>query len=196
MKRYGKPVLSVFEQVMKPLVGVGRHAEAAELPRGPVLAPVHRGINSTRVGRPPWIAEIVLVIEITEVFGRVQPLDGHAGNGRECSEALDPSLYGIADVFCHLNLLQINHNGDMHVGNQNLAIEEEKRRYRRLQFLMDLTLSTIAQSRMSYEETLQLIQSARQAALRLFPGKEEAFEMIYMSRFRRLVSEKFRFDPL
>jgi len=82
----------------------------------------------------------------------------------------------------------------MHVGHENLAVEEEKRRYRRLQFLMDLTLGTIAQSRMSYEEAIRLIQSARQAALTLFPGKEEAFEMIYMSRFRRLLSEKFRLD--
>ena len=82
----------------------------------------------------------------------------------------------------------------MHVGHENLAVEEEKRRYRRLQFLMDLTLGTIAQTRMSYEEAIRLIQSARQAALTLFPGKEEAFEMIYMSRFRRLLSEKFRLD--
>jgi hypothetical protein len=80
----------------------------------------------------------------------------------------------------------------MDVGNQNLAIEEEKRRYRRLQFLMDLALSTIAQSRMTYEEALELIQSARHAALHLFPGQEETFEMIYMSRFRRLLGEKFR----
>jgi hypothetical protein len=84
---------------------------------------------------------------------------------------------------------KINNNGGVDVRNQNLAIEEEQRRYRRLQFLMDLTLSTIAQTPMTYDEALQLIQSAKRAALNLFPGEEQAFEMIYMSRFRRVIRE-------
>ncbi|PYR99928.1 MAG: hypothetical protein DMG12_19085 [Acidobacteria bacterium] len=84
---------------------------------------------------------------------------------------------------------KINHNGGVDVRNQNSAIEEEKRRYRRLQFLMDLTLNTIGQTPMTYDEALQLIQSAKDAALKLFPGEEQAFEMIYMSRFRRLIRE-------
>jgi hypothetical protein len=72
------------------------------------------------------------------------------------------------------------------------AIDEEARRCRRLQFLMDLTLRTIAQSNMRYEEAVELVQSAKHAALRLFPGKEDTFDMIYMSRFRRLLTEKFQ----
>ena len=82
----------------------------------------------------------------------------------------------------------------MDVPGQNSALEEEARRYRRMQFLMDLTMHTIAQSPMTYEEAQQLIQSARDAALRLFPGKDETFEMIYMSRFRRLLAEKFQLN--
>ena len=74
------------------------------------------------------------------------------------------------------------------------AIDEEARRYRRLQFLMDLTMSTIAQSAMAYDEALELIESARHAALNLFPGKDETFEMIYMSRFRRLLAEKYQLN--
>lgn len=74
------------------------------------------------------------------------------------------------------------------------AVQDEARRYRRLQFLMDLTMTTIAQSPMSYEEALELIQSAKQAALNLFPGREETFELIYMSRFRRLLAEKYQFN--
>jgi len=54
---------------------------------------------------------------------------------------------------------------------------------------MDLTLNTIGQTPMTYDEALQLIQSAKDAALKLFPGEEQAFEMIYMSRFRRLIRE-------
>jgi hypothetical protein len=84
---------------------------------------------------------------------------------------------------------KINNNGGVDVRNQNLAIEEEQRRYRRLQFLMDLTLSTIAQTPMTYDEAVELVHSARNAAIKLFPGREDVFEMIYMSRFRRLIRE-------
>ena len=55
-------------------------------------------------------------------------------------------------------------------------------------------MNTIAQSAMTYDEAQELIQSARSAALRLFPGKDETFEMIYMSRFRRLLAEKFQLN--
>ena len=78
--------------------------------------------------------------------------------------------------------------------HETSAVEEEAKRCRRLQFLMDLTSSTIAQSAMGYEEALELIQSARAAAMNLFPGKDEAFDMIYMSRFRRLLREKYRLN--
>jgi hypothetical protein len=71
------------------------------------------------------------------------------------------------------------------------ATVEETGRRRRLQFLMDLTLATIAQSNMNECEAWELIDSARAAALRMFPGKDLAFEMIYMSRFRRLLAEKY-----
>jgi len=71
------------------------------------------------------------------------------------------------------------------------AITEEARRRRRLQFLMDLTLATIAQSNMDEREAWDLIDSARAAAMRMFPGKELLFEMIYMSRFRRLMRDKY-----
>ena len=56
---------------------------------------------------------------------------------------------------------------------------------------MDLTLATIAQNPMSEAEDWDLIRSAKTAALRLFPGKDLLFEMIYLSRFRRLMIEKY-----
>jgi hypothetical protein len=73
----------------------------------------------------------------------------------------------------------------------DIAVAEETRRRRKLQFLMDLTLSTIAQSAMGENEAWGLIHSAKGAALRMFPGKEHTFDMIYMSRFRRLMAEKY-----
>jgi hypothetical protein len=74
------------------------------------------------------------------------------------------------------------------------VVAEETKSRRRLQFLMDLTLATIAQSAMPEREAWDLISSARTAALRMFPGKELTFDMIYMSRFRRLMAEKYHFS--
>jgi hypothetical protein len=82
----------------------------------------------------------------------------------------------------------------MNVPNQNLAAEEEAHRYRRMQFLMDLALMTIAQSDMTYDDAVGLVQSAKQAALRLFPGTEDKFDLIYLPRFRRVIAEKFKLD--
>lgn len=69
--------------------------------------------------------------------------------------------------------------------------EEEEKRLRRLQRIVGLCLSLIAQSSISVEEAERLAAGARSHALRLFPGKEATFEMIYAPRFRRLIAEKF-----
>ena len=82
----------------------------------------------------------------------------------------------------------------MDVPIQKTAVEEEARRYRRMQFLIDFTLNTIAQSPMTHEEAVELAQSAKRAALRLFPGAEETFDLIYLPRFRRVIAEKFELD--
>jgi hypothetical protein len=89
----------------------------------------------------------------------------------------------------------VNYNNEgMSIPNDK-AVAEETRRRRRLQFLMDLTLITIAQTAMNEDEAWALIWSAKAAALRMFPGKELAFDMIYLSRFRRLMAEKYAGIP-
>ncbi len=35
------------------------------------------------------------------------------------------------------------------------------------------------------------MRAARQAALNLFPGKEDVYELIYAPRFRRIIKERF-----
>ena len=50
---------------------------------------------------------------------------------------------------------------------------------------------SIAQSPMSLDEARQIVQAVRGQAIRLFPGKEETFELLYTPRFRRLIAEKF-----
>ena len=71
-------------------------------------------------------------------------------------------------------------------------IEEENRRVRRLQIVVSLVMNTIAQSDIPIEEASELVASTRQFALRLFPDKELAYDLIYAPRFKRLLSERYR----
>jgi hypothetical protein len=70
---------------------------------------------------------------------------------------------------------------------------EEARLLRRLQFMMSLTMQTIAQSPgLSVEEASQMIADARAAALAMFPGKDLAYDLIWRPRFQRLMRERYR----
>lgn len=70
-------------------------------------------------------------------------------------------------------------------------MKEEDKRIRHLRRLVDFSIALIAQSPMSPEEAQRVVQGVRQHACRLFPGKEETFDLIYTPRFRRLIAEKF-----
>ena len=70
-------------------------------------------------------------------------------------------------------------------------IREENKRIRHLRRLVDFSLALIAQSAMSPEEARRVVQAVRERAGKLFPGKEETFELLYTPRFRRLTAEKF-----
>jgi hypothetical protein len=71
-------------------------------------------------------------------------------------------------------------------------IEAERKRVRRLQFMMSMVMNVISQDvNMPVEEASELIASARKAALSMFPGKELAYDLIYRPRFQRLLTEKY-----
>ncbi|SPF44476.1 conserved hypothetical protein [Syntrophobacter sp. SbD1] len=70
-------------------------------------------------------------------------------------------------------------------------IREENKRIRHLRRLVDFSLALIAQSPMSLDEAHRTVQAVREHAMRLFPGKEQTFELLYTPRFRRLIAEKF-----
>ncbi|MBI2902729.1 MAG: hypothetical protein HYY12_03955 [Candidatus Methylomirabilis oxyfera] len=70
-------------------------------------------------------------------------------------------------------------------------LEDEERRLRQLQLVVGLTASTISQTNVSLEEASRMVAATRRFALRLFPGKEFAFDLIYQPRFRRLLAERF-----
>ena len=70
-------------------------------------------------------------------------------------------------------------------------IEEENRRIRTLRLLVDFSLAYLAQTRLSLEEAQAVVQGVKKQAMRLFPEKEETFDLIYLPRFRRLLREKY-----
>ena len=71
-------------------------------------------------------------------------------------------------------------------------LKDEERRVRQLRLVVGLTMSTISQTNVSFEEASQMVAATRRLALRLFPGKEHAFDLIYQPRLRRLLAERFR----
>ena len=71
------------------------------------------------------------------------------------------------------------------------AIREEGRKVRFLRMLVDLSLATIRGSHLSSDRAREIVDQARQAACNLFPGKEEAFDLIYRPRFQRAIDERF-----
>jgi hypothetical protein len=71
-------------------------------------------------------------------------------------------------------------------------LKEEERKLRQLRLVVSLTMSTISQTTLSLEEASKMVVATRELALRLFPGKELAFDLIYQPRFRRLLAERFR----
>ena len=71
-------------------------------------------------------------------------------------------------------------------------LRDEERRLKQLRLVVGLTMSTISQTNLSLGEASQMVAATRRLALRLFPGKEHAFDLIYQPRLRRLLAERFR----
>lgn len=71
--------------------------------------------------------------------------------------------------------------------------EEEAKKIRRLQLMMNMVMSVLAQDEdLKLEEASELIANAKSAALAMFPDKELAYDLIYRPRFQRLLNERFR----
>lgn len=72
-------------------------------------------------------------------------------------------------------------------------LEEERKKLRRLQIMIDMVMSVIAQdASLSLEEASQMANDAKRAALAMFPDKELAFDLLYKPRLQRLLRERFR----
>jgi hypothetical protein len=71
-------------------------------------------------------------------------------------------------------------------------IQEEARKVRRLQLVMDLVMSTLQQEDMPVEDASELVAATRLFALNLFPDKGHTFDLIYRPRLQRILSEKYK----
>ncbi|TMB71396.1 MAG: hypothetical protein E6J54_12125 [Deltaproteobacteria bacterium] len=72
---------------------------------------------------------------------------------------------------------------------QALLAEEQK--LRRLRRAMDIAATLLWQVDLTLEEAQDVVNHAKHTALQLFPDKEETFDLIYGSRFRRILVEKY-----
>ena len=72
------------------------------------------------------------------------------------------------------------------------AIREENRNISHLRSLVDQTLADIRARRFTLEQAQQVVESIRVQALQLFPGKEAAFDVIYLPRFHRAIKETYK----
>jgi hypothetical protein len=72
------------------------------------------------------------------------------------------------------------------------ALLAEERKLRRLRRAMDVTAALLWQVDLTLDEARDVVSHAKYTALQLFPDKEETFDLIYGSRFRRILTEKYR----
>ena len=70
-------------------------------------------------------------------------------------------------------------------------VRDEEGRMRRLRLIVDLAQAILMQTDLSLRDAFALVNDAKQAALALFPDKGEAFDLIYLPRFKRIIRERF-----
>ncbi len=74
----------------------------------------------------------------------------------------------------------------------NEQLYEEERNMRRLRFIVDLAQAMLLQQRdLTLREAFEIMRDAKKAALSLFPDKDQVYDLVYASRFRKIVSERF-----
>lgn len=72
-------------------------------------------------------------------------------------------------------------------------LQEEARKIRRLQTVVNMVTQVIAQDRnLTVEEASEMVADTRRLALGMFPEKELAFNLLYWPRLQRLMRERYR----
>ena len=71
-------------------------------------------------------------------------------------------------------------------------ILKEEKKLRRLRFVVDFALEFIKTQEVTHDHAIKIIEGVRKHALKLFPDKEDVFDIIYAPRFKRILNEKFK----
>ncbi len=82
--------------------------------------------------------------------------------------------------------------GEQHQLTREEAVAEESKRIRRLQLTVGLVMNVISQGNLPFEEASRMVAATRRMALNLFPGKEQAYDLIYQPRLQRLLAQVYR----
>jgi len=69
-------------------------------------------------------------------------------------------------------------------------IQEENTRIQKMRRIVDLTCSLLYQLPQTGESATALIEATRKSVLSLFPDCEKEFNLIYLSRFYRILQER------
>jgi hypothetical protein len=84
-----------------------------------------------------------------------------------------------------------NHRDETATQNEQ-SVEEENRKIRRLQMMMNMVMSVLSQDEdLTVEQASELVANSKKAALAMFPDKELAYDLIYRPRLQRLMNERF-----
>jgi len=73
----------------------------------------------------------------------------------------------------------------------NESLEEEKK-LKRLRFIVDFALEFLRTQDITHDSALSIVEGVKKQTLKFFPGKEDAFDIIYAPRFKRVLNEKFK----
>jgi hypothetical protein len=85
------------------------------------------------------------------------------------------------------------HSNSLYATQVTSESEDEARRIRRLQVMINMVSSVICQDpSLTVEEASELAAGAKRAALAMFPDKELAYDLLYKPRLQRLMRERFR----
>jgi hypothetical protein len=80
----------------------------------------------------------------------------------------------------------------MPADDRERMIADETKMIRRLRILADLTSALIAQDQsLTLEQGWDHVRALKGAALAMFPGKGDVFDLVYLPRFSRLLAERF-----
>lgn len=78
-------------------------------------------------------------------------------------------------------------------GQSRQELDEERRKIRRFQLMMDMVLAVIAQTPgLTVDEAAEMAGETERVALSMFPEKELAYRIIYKPRLQRVMRERYR----